>query len=273
MSDHFSEATTFYKISFLKKIQHIIEAFCVVVILFFLRLIGYHLSVLFMRTLAQSLAWMPRLRKRALDNIKLAYPEKTSLQQEALLKKTWANLGNIIADYLFAYQLIRRRDFYHIEGVEILQDLQEKYKSIMFFSGHIASWDIFRIIARHYNIDVAMIYRGFNNPYVDYIARYYMDYGFAPVFQKGNIGVRRMMRYVRGGGNILVLTDQHFSSGLNIPFFGRDAKTAPSVAEIALKYKIPLVPIFVRRDGIGRFILSVQKPLNINDKEQRQKIF
>ena len=81
-----------------------------------------------------------------------------------------------------------------------------------------------------------------------------------------------MMRHIRGGGNILILTDQRFSGGPDIPFFGKNAKTAPSVAEISLKYNIPLIPIFVRRNGIGKFIITIQPPLlcaETGDKEER----
>ena len=113
----------------------------------------------------------------------------------------------------------------------------------------------------HQNIPVSMIYRAFNNPYFDNIARYMMDYGIAPIFQKGTKGIKNMMRYLHNGGNVLILMDQHFSSGQDIPFFNHDAKTSPSAAELSLKYNIPMVPVFVRRDGIGKFIITIHPPL------------
>ncbi len=45
-----------------------------------------------------------------------------------------------------------------------------------------------------------------------------------------------MIRFLRDGGMLGLLIDQHMSHGARLSFFGHDAMTALSAAEMALKY-------------------------------------
>lgn len=267
------EPTVHYKASKLKKIQHILEI--VFVLLFFmpLKLLGYKNNVRIYRFISRYIAKIPAFKKRALKNLEYVYSDLSSEERDKIAVESCVNLGNVAADFIFARTLFYKKENITFEGLEILDALKEKNQNAIFFSGHIATWEIFRIAAHQQGLDVAMIYRAFNNPYFDSLARYLMDYGFAPVFQKGTAGVKKMMRYLRNNGNILILTDQRLSGGADIPFFGKNAKTAPSVAEISLKYDIPLIPIFVKRDGVGKFVISIQKQLRCDqeylDKSQK----
>ncbi|MEM6603753.1 MAG: lysophospholipid acyltransferase family protein [Pseudomonadota bacterium] len=253
-----------YDLSLLKKIQHFTEFIFVLLILYPLKIFGYKNNIRIYRAIFGFLARLDPFRKRATANLKMVYPTLNADKLNKIAIECWQNLGNVAVDFSYCRALYHRTDFYKIEGQDILKRLQEQNQNAIFFSGHIATWEIFRIAAHHSGTDCAMIYRAFNNPLFDMLARYNMDYGFAPVFQKGSKGVKNMMRYLKNNGNILILTDQYFSKGLDIPFFGRNAKTAPSAAEISLKYNLPLVPVFVRRDGLGKFIISIHNPLEIN---------
>ena len=50
------------------------------------------------------------------------------------------------------------------------------------------------------------------------------------------------------------------SSGIDVPFFGRPAATAPAIASFALRLNCPVFPIRVIRLGGARFKVSIEKP-------------
>ncbi len=60
-----------------------------------------------------------------------------------------------------------------------------------------------------------------------------------------------------------LLLDQKMNDGIPVPFFGRDAMTAPALAQFALKYGCPVVPAHVIRLGGARFRLVIEPPMTI----------
>ena len=54
-----------------------------------------------------------------------------------------------------------------------------------------------------------------------------------------------------------MLVDQKMNDGIAVPFFGRDAMTAPALAQIALKFRCPVVPAKVERIKGARFRIIV----------------
>lgn len=51
------------------------------------------------------------------------------------------------------------------------------------------------------------------------------------------------------------------NDGLAIPFLGRDAMTAPAVAQLALRFNLPIIPVHIVRLGNGRFRMVCEAPL------------
>ena len=56
-------------------------------------------------------------------------------------------------------------------------------------------------------------------------------------------GARRILKALQQNHLLGVLMDQHAgrSQGVQVPFFGRPAWTTPIIAELAMKYRVPIV--------------------------------
>ena len=67
------------------------------------------------------------------------------------------------------------------------------------------------------------------------------------------------------GGHILMLNDQRLSKGIAIPFFNKTALTAPSAAELALRYNLALIPIFVTRTNIGEYQVIIHPEIDLKN--------
>src|SRR5258708_2016303 len=59
------------------------------------------------------------------------------------------------------------------------------------------------------------------------------------------------------------------TDGAAAPFFGRPARTAPALAQFALKYVCPVVPLHVVREDGFRFRIIVEPALDIRPSGDR----
>jgi KDO2-lipid IV(A) lauroyltransferase len=60
-----------------------------------------------------------------------------------------------------------------------------------------------------------------------------------------------------------MLVDQKLNDGIAVPFFGRDAMTAPALARLARRYDCIVVPVRVVRLGGAHFRLICDPPLKV----------
>ncbi len=210
--------------------------------------------------LARAVGPVTPFHKRVADNLDLAFPEKSAEEKQEIGKQAWANLLLISADCSRIPLLSAKDSFYTSEGEEILTAYGLSDKPVLFLSGHIASWEVFRQIAGFHGISVGMTYRGFNNPFFEKLALKLMALAKAPIFSKAK-GGKAMISYLLRGGKVMLLADQRFGEGRLIPFFGHPVKTVPFPAEAAIKYNIPLIPVCVQRTGHGKFHIIVKPPL------------
>ena len=72
------------------------------------------------------------------------------------------------------------------------------------------------------------------------------------------------------GGHLGILPDQKMNDGIAVPFFGRDAMTAPALARLALRFDCPVVPLRAERTGGARFHIRFYPPLEIPNSGDRQ---
>src|SRR6202035_1335620 len=65
------------------------------------------------------------------------------------------------------------------------------------------------------------------------------------------------------GKHVGMLTDQHFSRGVDITFFGRRCKANPAIARLARHFDCPVVGARVIRRPDGGFTLQGVGPLTL----------
>jgi len=66
-----------------------------------------------------------------------------------------------------------------------------------------------------------------------------------------------------------MLVDQKMNDGIAVPFFGRDAMTAPAIAQFALRLGCVLVPVRTERLSGARFRITVDPPLTVETTGDR----
>ena len=202
------------------------------------------------------------ITRRARRNLARAFPEKTPQQIEHIIHGMWENLGRV----LFEYPLLSRIDMHRdveIIGAEHLDALRDDNKPGILFAGHFANWEIVPMVPGTRNLTTHIFYRAPNNPYVgDLFMRNHLDTG-SEMIPKGPKGARQGLKVLSQGGHLGMLIDQKMNDGIAIPFFGRDAMTAPALAQLALKYDCPVVAGRIDRLVGAKFRVTFYPPLDI----------
>lgn len=215
----------------------------------------------------------PRLgiSKRARHNLANAFPEKGADEIEAIVRGMWDNLGRTAFEYPRAPGLRFFSGDPRIEvvGAENIDLLRDDGKPGIFFSGHIANWELMGLCAADRGQPIHLVYRAPNNPFMDWLFSHRRS-GGAELIPKGSEGAKRMLTLLRQGDHLGMLVDQKMNDGIPVPFFGREAMTAPALALFALKFDCPVVPARVERLGGARFRVTIYSPLEVERTGDRK---
>jgi KDO2-lipid IV(A) lauroyltransferase len=207
-------------------------------------------------------------RRRIRENLALVWPDLPETEVRRLCRDVPDNVGRTIAEIWSGREFIERVRDLPLEGpgAAALEAVFAAGQAAILAGGHIGNYDAVRggLIARGYpfgGLYKPMRNRLFNDRYVraiETIGR--------PLFPRGKPGLGAMIRHIRDGGMIGILTDQAILSADTFPFFGTPAHTATSAADLALRYRAPLFTFYGLRqpDGLS-FRLWIGGPVPPTD--------
>ena len=201
---------------------------------------------------------------RVRANLALILPDLPQAEVRRLMRRVPDNVGRTLIEIYSGAEFVARATAEPLTGpgLAALDAAHAAGRPVILVTGHFGNYDASRtaLIARGFR--VGALYRpmrdvAFNAHYLRAIS------GIGtPVFPRGRQGLGQMVRFLRGGGMLGLLIDQHIGHGADLTFFGHPAKTALSAAELALKYDALVVPTYgVRRaDGLT-FEIIVEAPI------------
>lgn len=206
----------------------------------------------------------PRLAitRRARRNLERAIPSMSATEIEAVIRGMWDNLGRTVFEFPNLGAIHNSGDDRRVEvvGGEHIDALRDDGKPGIFFSAHMANWEIGPLSVTQRGLPIHLIYRAPNNPWMERLFQHRWP-GSGKLIPKGAGGARRALELMGEGGHLGMLVDQKMNDGIAVPFFGRDAMTAPALAQIALKFDCPVVPSRIERLDGARFRITHLAPL------------
>ncbi len=202
-------------------------------------------------------------RDRIRENLALIFPDLPEAEVDRLVRQVPENLGQSLIELYSARDFIARirNEPLTGDGVAALEEAHRSGRPVMLVTGHIGNYDAIRaaLILRGYR--VGGLYRPMGNPFFnDHYVAAISSIG-KPLFPRGRKGLADMVRFLRGGGMLGVVLDQYMGDGAALTFMGREALTALSSAELALRYDALVVPTYGIRRADGGFDLIVEAPV------------
>lgn len=211
----------------------------------------------------------PRTRasRRVIDNLRRALPENCETENRRILLGMWDNLGRAAAEYPhLAWICAEKSHRVKLVNGEAVTRLLENNEPAIFFGGHFANWEVGpSMIHRMMGESLVSVFRAPNNPWAARLLRHWLPP--RRTVAKGRAGGRELLSHLRRGGHLAMLVDQKMNDGIAVPFFGRDAMTAPAIARFSLRFRCPIVPIRVERLDGARFRFTVLPPIDIAETD------
>jgi KDO2-lipid IV(A) lauroyltransferase len=214
-------------------------------------------------------------RRRIRENLALVRPDLAPADIRLLEREVPRAMGRTLAELYSGPEFVARVAHEPLlgPGVAALQEAHRTGRPVLLVTGHLGNYDAIRggLIARGYR--VGGLYRPmdnafFNEHYVAAISRI-----GTPLFPRGRKGLADMVRFLKGSGMVGVVLDQAMRDGAVLRFFGHDAYTSLSPAEMALRYDALVIPTYGIRRPDGGFDMVVEAPIPHGDPlEMTQKL-
>lgn len=112
-------------------------------------------------------------KKVVLENLKLAFPDKTEKEMADIQKKFYHHLCDMILEAVKSITIteaeIKKR--YIFTNIEEIHKLEKENKSIVLFMGHYASWEWIFILQKYVNHKGYAVYKQLSNKYFDALVK------------------------------------------------------------------------------------------------------
>ena len=203
-------------------------------------------------------------RRRIRKNLREICPE---LGVDEVQRLTWAvpdNFGRTLTELFSPEEFVARLGDVQIEGPGLvaMEAAKAEGRPSILVSGHFGNYDAVRstVIARGFS--VGGLYRPLNNRVINDIYVATISQIGTPLFERGRRGMAQMVKFLRDGGTLAILIDQHMGNGARLTYFRKTAMTGLSAAELALKYNAVVVPCYGIRqhDGVS-FRVVLEEPV------------
>ncbi|HRD75650.1 MAG TPA: lipid A biosynthesis acyltransferase [Hyphomicrobiaceae bacterium] len=184
----------------------------------------------------------PKRHQRALENVAIAFPDMSEAERKRLVLAHWENLGRVMAETMQIDRLIAEPS--RIEVVSpVWQRYKEKLGAVIGVSLHMGNWELAVWPLTAAGAKPAAVYRTVKNPYVDrYLRHIRRDLYPGGLLGKGKVDgsveegqrtARQIMDHVRHGGRLGLVCDLYDKFGIEVPFFGKPAKSVTIAGMIA----------------------------------------
>jgi len=191
------------------------------------------------------LALLPRLRKIAMFNLRLAFPDWTDARRNETLQQMTRYLAWQAVEFARfpKYNQANIVRVIEIEGHENFLEAQRKGKGALILTGHIGAWELSSFAHAVYGYPMRFLARPIDNAKLDaFVNRYRCLSGNQPIYK--NESARAALKTLQGGGIVGILADQNTlpEEGAFVEFFGRTACTTTGIARLALHTGATVVP-------------------------------
>ncbi|WP_158814091.1 lysophospholipid acyltransferase family protein [Methylocapsa sp. S129] len=249
-----------------KRLRYRFEYFAFLALAAAMRMLPLELASRWSGALWRLIAPRSRRHRRALNNLALAFPEKTPGEIEQIARGMWENLGRTFAEF-FHIDRIFNSDRIEFESQETFDALRRSDGRAIACGLHLGNWEILTQSGLLLGWRPAGVYQKIANPFVDrYVSTLRAPYYPGGLMQKSPRTAVSLLRHAREGGCVALLADQREGRGVAAPFFGKPAPSNPFPALVARSVDAPLYVFRAKRlDGVRFSIRIAQVPVPQTD--------
>jgi Kdo2-lipid IVA lauroyltransferase/acyltransferase len=191
------------------------------------------------------------LRRSAMINLRLAFPDRTDAQHKRVIRGMIRQIGWMAGEFSQFPKYTRERieRIVVVDGFENFDVARRRGKGVLFLTGHMSAWELAPFAQALYGYPLHFLVRPIANKRVDaLINSYRCRSGNQPI--EKNRSARAIFRVLGEGGTVGVLADQNtdIEESVFVNFFDIPASTTSGLARIALRTDAAVVPGFLSWD-------------------------
>ena len=249
--------------------MYFLEGSFLLLIFILLKILPLGISSFLMGKLSSLIGPKLGVTKKAYNNIKNVMPEKNEKEITKIIKDMWENLGKVAGEYPHLSKISpEKNNKIQIYGKKHLLLVKKTKTPAIFFSGHLANWEILPNVAIKNGVPVLSIFRRPNNPFINFLIKYIRSN--LPMAPKGKEGARQLIYSLKKGRSIGLVIDQKMNDGIEVPFFNKPAMTSDALAQLCLRIKSLVIPVEVERMKNTNFKITFHNPLKITKNGQKK---
>lgn len=210
--------------------------------------------------------WLgPRIwrHKIIMDNLALAFPEKSLEERQQLASDNWAQTARSLTEYVYADEIfdlagdLENSDRFEIINAGQFLKLRDDGLPALLFTGHIANFELLPMVAAKYGLVVKSLFRRPNNKYAARHVASARQQLQTNLIASGPGASFKLVRALERNEHVGLLVDQKFRRGIKVKFFGHDAPTNTLLAKLARRYECPVHGVRNIRLPNGRYRLEI----------------
>lgn len=234
-----------------------------------LRLLPYETRLAAMGRITRAASPLVGFRKRVENNLNLVCPDLPDAELKRICSAVPDNAGRAIMEHFSPEEFTERQKNAKVSGpgIAAFETALAEGKPVMMITAHFGHYLAARIALQNRNgKPIGCLYRRMANPYFnDAYVDAFLRTG-EPMFEQGRRGMMEMVRSLKKGGIIAIVSDLHAHGGEELMFFGKPAVTSVLNAELAMKYKAVMIPCYAIRQPNGAdFEIVLNEPVPHSD--------
>jgi KDO2-lipid IV(A) lauroyltransferase len=213
-----------------------------------------------------------RYRRLVFHNLDLAYGERLSGRQKRLIARR--SFTTLIQESILLLRFVHLTSWQveqvvRVEHEERLQDALAKGRGVVLVTGHLSNFclAVTRLVRAGYR--VAVLRR--RQDAEEVITHLMTMVGVRTFYHKESL--LPLARFLKDGGAVLFMIDQHARRGVQVPFFGIPAATFTAPVRIAVGMNAVTLPIFIHREGRGRYVLTIEEPVELLHEKSDSAVY
>ena len=257
----------------MKIIKYFFEAIIIYIFFVIIKLIGLNNGRRLFSYIFIKIGPLVKSKKVVEENIYRVF--ENNIDNKKVIAEMWSNYGKVFVEYIFLKKFKNnssKSKFVNIKNLKILDEIIKSKKPVIFISGHFANFELMSMELVKKKINLATIYRPLNNiflnPLMEYLRKKFICKN---QIKKGISGTRECINYLNNNYSVALMVDQRVSEGKRLPFFKHGALTTTLPAQLALKYKFDIVPIYISRNNDDSFEMEFYDPIKTSEKESSKK--
>ena len=191
-----------------------------------------------------------RGRKRALDNLRASYPEKSEQWIWQTGRRSFEHLVMLAIDVLFTPRLVKKdnwRKYSRYKNTERAKWMMQEGRGLLMVTAHYSNFEIIGYLMGLFGFNIYSIARPLDNKFLNkYLYGVRKRVGQNIIDKKG--AAELMEKITSTGATLCFIADQDAGKkGIFVDFFGRKASTYKSIGLIAITQNIPIIVGYTRR--------------------------